>query len=500
MKLNDPFGRLERRHQIAYQAVRDSLQRSGVVTEEAAQQVIKATRQRAVLVIGAAAVIALSAKLIIPGAFMIVGAFCLLLSAWVMSWTINGKRYVTRYIEEDLRDLQDRSVALIMNRHRKTSEAIPSLSEERSRRVIQYHETIPGYERTPLVPLDGLARELGLRKIFVKDESHRFGLNAFKALGVSWAIGNIVYEKLGLDDTALDYDELRSDQARELVSGLTFITATDGNHGRGLAWFADNLGARAVVLMPHGSVQARVDAIASHNADVTVIDKNYDDTVREAHKRAEENGWITVQDTAWKGYEQIPEWITQGYLTMAKEALEQIRESGVPQPTHVFLQAGNGSMAAGVLGYFVNVCGADLPKVIVVEPDAANCMFKSAGAGDGAPHAVGGSHDTMMAGLACGEPNIEAWNILRDHSWAFVSCSDNLSARGMTLLAKPLAGDEAIVSGESGAVGAGLIEYLMTNEAAEQMRNDLQLDENSVVLLFSTEGNTDPENYRRIVE
>lgn len=503
MKLNDPFGRLERRHQVSYQAVRDSLQRGGVNTEEAALEIIKNTQKRALLFAGSAAALTGLTALVFPGALLLVAAFSVLFSAWIIAWTVNGGRYIRKYIEEDMGSKRNYRVSQILNTHRQAPGQIPLLDETVRNRVLDYHKTVPGYEQTPLVPLDALAEELGLRKIFVKDESHRFGLNAFKALGVSWAVGNIVYEKLGLEGEAADYGNLRSEQARELVSGLTFITATDGNHGRGLAWFANNLGARAVVMMPEGSVQARVDAIASHDAEVTVTDMNYDDTVREANRLAEENGWITVQDTAWEGYEQIPAWITQGYMTMAGEALEQMRAAGEPGPTHVFLQAGVGSMAAGVLGYFVNVFGHDaatVPKAIVVEPDEANCMFKSAQASDGKPCSVGGSHDTMMAGLACGEPNIEAWNILRDHAWAFISCSDSLSAQGMRLLAKPLGGDQAIVSGESGAVGAGLIEYLMTNDEAEQMRKDLQLDQDSVVLIFSTEGNTDPVNYRNIVE
>lgn len=515
MKLNDPFGRMERRHQVSYLAVRDSLQRGGVDTEEAALRVIKDTRMRAVIFIGGAAVITALTALIFPGALLIVGAFTLLLSAWVISWTINGKRYVKRYIEEDFGNLQkhvetetdeesamtdNHRVSLITNTRREEPQTIAFLDDEVSKQVVEYHKTIPGYEQTPLISLDALSQLLGVKKIFVKDESHRFGLNAFKALGVSWAVGNIVYEKLGITNEALTYQNLCTEQARKILSEMTFITATDGNHGRGLAWFANNLGARAVVMMPHGSVQSRVDAIVSENAEVIVTDKNYDDTVREANQRAGQNGWITVQDTAWEGYEQIPAWITQGYMTMAREALAQIKETGEPRPTHVFLQAGVGSMAAGVLGYFVNVLGDDVSRAIVVEPNEAACMFKSAQEDDGKPHAVGGSHDTMMAGLACGEPNIEAWNILRDHACAYVSCSDSVSARGMNLLANPNGDDQTIVSGESGAVGAGLLEYLMKDGAANQMRNDLQLNEDSVILIFSTEGDTDPDNYQRIIK
>jgi len=368
-------------------------------------------------------------------------------------------------------------------------------------KVRAFHRSFPQYAPTPLVSLKHAAKRLGLGGLLVKDESYRFGLNAFKVLGGSYAMASEIAESLGRDISEVDYAFLTGKQLKEEFGQATFFTATDGNHGRGVAWAARQLGQKAVVLMPRGTVKARFDNIACESAQVTIEDANYDECVRRACELAQKvQRGIVVQDTAWPGYERIPCRVMQGYGTMAGEAAQQLREAGFERPTHVFLQAGVGTMAGAVQGYYANLYGENCPKVIVMEADAADCHYRSALAADGDIRIVEGDLRTMMAGLACGEPNPISFDILRNHADCFVSCGDWVSAQGMRLLARPQEGDPAVVSGESGAVGAGLVEAIMTDPAYCKLKEALGLDDRSVVLLFSTEGDTDPQNYRAIVE
>ena len=359
-----------------------------------------------------------------------------------------------------------------------------------------FHKSFPQYSVTPLANLNNMAEFLGLKSLFVKDESYRFGLNAFKVLGGSFAMARYIAEQLGKDVSQVDYNYLTSDKLKNEFGRATFFTATDGNHGRGVAWAANRLGQKAVVLMPKGTVKSRFDNIAKEGADVTIEDVNYDECVRKANQMAEqtEHG-IMVQDTAWDGYEKIPAWIMQGYGTMASEAAEQITD----RPTHIFIQAGVGSLAGAVQGYFANLYKDNPPKVIVMEAQAADCLYQSAKAGDGKIRFVDGDLNTIMAGLACGEPNTISFDILKNHSAFFVSCPDWVSEKGMRMLAAPIKGDVQVTSGESGAVGMGLIYTLMKNPEYKELKNAIGLDENSSVLMFSTEGDTDPENYKKIV-
>ncbi|HIU19814.1 MAG TPA: diaminopropionate ammonia-lyase, partial [Candidatus Limiplasma stercoravium] len=259
---------------------------------------------------------------------------------------------------------------------------------------------------------------------------------------------------------------------------------------------ARQLGQKAVVRMPRGSAQSRFDNIAREGAQVSVEDANYDECVRLAAAQAVQTPHgVIVQDTAWEGYEDIPAWIMQGYGTMAAEAVEQLAAQGI-RPTHVLVQAGVGSLAGAVTGYLAQVYASAPPFVAVLEASAADCLYRSAAASDGRLRAVGGDLRTIMAGLACGEGNPLGWDILRDHASAFLSCPDWVSALGMRMLAAPLPGDPPVLSGESGAVGMGVLGAL---EAYPALREALGLDAHAQVLLFSTEGDTDPDAYRRIV-
>jgi diaminopropionate ammonia-lyase len=375
------------------------------------------------------------------------------------------------------------------------------LTTEEAEKARAYHQSFTEYEPTPLVPLPNLANYLGIAKLFVKDESSRFGLNAFKVLGASYAIGRYLAEKLGKDLSEISYEELRSEKVRKQLGNITFTTATDGNHGRAVAWAARQLKQKAVVYMPKGSDPVRLKNIQDLGAEASITNLNYDDAVRLSEKKAEEHGWVIVQDTAWAGYEDIPTWIMQGYATLAVEALDQLEKQDSAPPTHVFLQAGVGSFAGGVLGFLASSLGKKMPKVTIVEPEKANCIYKSAVIGDGKPHNVTGDLNTLMAGLACGEPNTISWELLRDYATAYVSCPDYLAATGMRVLATPLKGDEVIISGESGAVTTGLLHLLMESETGNiaDLRNKLGLNKDSIVLLISTEGNTSPRAFRDAV-
>lgn len=380
---------------------------------------------------------------------------------------------------------------------RKTN--IRFLNREVAEKTTQFHKSFPGYCRTPLARLKNAAKEFGVADIFVKDESYRFGLNAFKVLGASFAIGQYIANRLGRDLSELPFSVMTSDEVKKELGEITLVTATDGNHGRGVAWTANQLGQRSVVYMPKGSAPERLANIRKENSDASITDLRYDDTVRMARKRAEEPNCVLVQDTSWDGYTQVPTWIIQGYTTMANEIAQQLIEMGVDRPTHIFLQAGVGSMAGALAGFFTSVYGAEKPMITIVEPNAADCICRTAEAADGKLHAVTGDLKTIMAGLACGEPCGIAWEVLNSCADYFISCPDYAAAQGMRILADPAGEDPRIVSGESGASTFGCVTEIMRNPELKELKETLKLDETSRVLFFSTEGATDRENYQRIV-
>lgn len=371
-------------------------------------------------------------------------------------------------------------------------------TEATVRQVLRFHRTIPGYQPTRLVRLPALAQRWGVAEILVKDESARFGLSAFKVLGCSHAVARLLCNALEIEFSLVDFTTLVGDEVRHRIRQMTLVAATDGNHGRGVAWVAEQLGLKAVIYMPRGSAQSRVDNIRAHGATVHVTDLNYDDTVRLAGRMARENGWHVIQDTASPGYADIPRWIMQGYTTMSMEAIDQMGGMRLP-PTHVFLQAGVGSFAGAMVAHLAGVFKDETPRFIVVEPTRAACLLASADAGDGRHHAVTGDLETIMAGLACGEPNPMAWDILHEFSSAYVSCDDSVAANGMRILANPLAGDDRIEAGESGAVGIGLLDMLANLPDLIPLKAGLDIGQHSRILFFNTEGATDPENYRKIL-
>ncbi|HET9576750.1 MAG TPA: diaminopropionate ammonia-lyase [Usitatibacter sp.] len=328
----------------------------------------------------------------------------------------------------------------------------------------------PGYHPTPLVALHGMAAAAGVARIWYKDEATRFGLGSFKALGGAYAVRR-----------ALDR-EGRS--ARD----VTVTCATDGNHGRAVAWAAQRFGCRAVIYMHERVSHGRIQAVERYGARVVRTPGNYDESVRRAAAEAKRKGWIVVSDTSYDGYVDVPRDVMQGYALMADEALAQLPAS--EWPTHVFVQGGVGGLAASVCAFFWETAGPRRPRFIVVEPDKADCLYRSAESGK--PVSVPGELDTVMAGLACGEPSLIAWRILEPGADAFITIPDEAAISCMRTLADGADGDFPIVAGESGVAGlAGLL--------AAAASGDLDLGVESRVLVFGTEGATDPELYRRLL-
>jgi len=348
-------------------------------------------------------------------------------------------------------------------------------SKEDFARVRAFHESLEGYCPTPLVSLGNLAKAIGVKGIFVKDESKRFGLNAFKALGASYAVDELLKADPGIQE---------------------IVTATDGNHGRGVAWAAHRAGKRATVFLPRGTVEIRranIEETGSARAEIT--DLTYDDAVRHAAAYAQEHGAALVQDTAFDGYRDIPRNIVLGYSTMALEAADALDAQNIV-PTHVFLQAGVGSMAGGVTACLARGYGANVPTIAIMEAYNTPCVYESIR--KGTPAAACYSDYTAMAGLNCGEPNPDTLPVIGEFAEYYIQCPDEAAYEGMRRLAHPMPGDEAVVSGESGAIGIGVLMRLMLDPALDEWKEAMGLNEESVVLLFSTEGDTDPENYKRV--
>lgn len=386
---------------------------------------------------------------------------------------------------------------LVDVRNGKSKTSVDFMSEDIVEKVNRFHKSFDEYSITPLHNLEGLANRFGVKNIFLKDESYRFGLNAFKVLGGAYAIGHYLADRLGMDISETTFEYLKSAEAKEKIGEITFVTATDGNHGRGVAWAANQLNQKSVVYMPKGSSPVRLNNIRKEGSQASIIDGNYEDAVKLSDEMAKKNGWIVIQDTAWEGYEDIPRWIMQGYSTLIYEVMEQLDEYGIDKPSHVFLQAGVGSFPGAIQGYLVDKFGEDRPITVIVEPDDANCHYLSSLSGS--REIVEGDMPTIMAGLACGAPNTISYEILRDYADGYLSCPDYVAARGMRILASPIKGDPQVISGESGAVGIGVITLLMERDDYKDIKASLKLDNDSVILLISTEGDTDPKKYKDIV-
>lgn len=380
------------------------------------------------------------------------------------------------------------------------SDQPPLMSEENVLEALEFHRSFPQYSVTPLHKLSELADYLDLGAIYVKDESYRFGLNAFKVLGGSFAMVKYISQRTGIPVSELPYKVLSSKKFKETAGQTTFYSATDGNHGRGIAWSANKLGQKAVIRMPRGSAQTRLNNIRKENADAEILDLNYDECVRYVNDmvKNDPNG-VMVQDTAWRGYTDIPSWIMQGYGTLSIEADRQMVADGCDYPTHVFIQAGVGSLAGSVAGYFAEKYKDTKPTICVVEAGAADCLLRSARRGDGKIVRVRGKLDTIMAGLSCGAPCTIGWRILKNHAEGFAGTPDWMSAMGTRIYGVPLDGDPLVVSGESGSVTMGFLYSIMMYKRYDYIKKALKLNKKSRILLVNTEGNTDPVRFREVV-
>jgi diaminopropionate ammonia-lyase len=366
-----------------------------------------------------------------------------------------------------------------------------TLSVEAAEEVEQFLRHRENHVVTPVHALPALARELGVGAIYVKDEGLRLGLGSFKALGGSYAVIRLVLdrasERLG---RAADVAALHTPDVRAIAAGMTFACATDGNHGRSVAQGAELVGARAVVFVHSGVSHERGAAIARFGAETVRVAGSYDDSVQEAARVAEKNGWIIVSDTSWPGYERIPALVMQGYTTMVREALRQFPDP----PSHVFVQAGVGGVAAAVAGHLSVVLADQRPSFVVVEPARAACLYESARAGRSVKIEQG--EPTVMAMLECYEPSLIAWRVLSRVADGFMTVEEDDAVAAMKQLARPIGADPAIIAGESGGVGlAGLTRALADDGA----RKALRLGPQSRVFLINTEGATDPLRYAELL-
>jgi len=351
-----------------------------------------------------------------------------------------------------------------------------------------------GYEPTPLVDLPGLAAELGISRLHYKQEGDRFGLRSFKPLGGAYAVQRCLMREVAAQTGRNDIDpqEILDGRHAEIVSGVTVTAATDGNHGRSVAWGARMFGCRCVIYINEAVTQAREQAIAAYGAEVRRHPGSFDDAVRQAFETARREGWHVIPDTSDGDIIEAPRDVTQGYAVMAAEVIEQL--PGEAPPTHVFLQAGVGGMAAAVCAEFWRTFGSDRPMTILVEPEQSACWFASLA--NGRPTAVTGDVDSFMGGLACGEISKLAWEILEPGTHAAMTLMDAAAEATMRLLAEGCQNDPPLVAGESGVAGlAGLITAALDAEA----RRTLRLDAAARVLIFGSEGATDEEMYQRVV-
>ena len=345
-----------------------------------------------------------------------------------------------------------------------------------------------GYQPTPLHRLDGLAGTLGIETLWLKDESGRFGLGSFKALGGAYAVVHLLRERLGED---LSIADVAAGRAAARVSDMTVCCATDGNHGLAVAWGARRAGAKCTVFLPGPVSEGRERAIAAQGADIVRIAGSYDEAVEACAEDSDARGWLLVSDTSHAGGDEAPSRVMHGYCMLVDEIRDAL--SGAV-PTHLFVQAGVGGLAAAVIGAFRQDLISDSPKGVVVEPTTADCLYQSAVAGRPSP--ASGDLDTVMACLAAAEVSPLAWQVLARGAFAFMALDDDGATDAMRFAAAPAAGDPPLVLGESGAASLG---GLMAVAGDAEARDALGLGEASRILVIGSEGATDPDIYRRIV-
>ena len=358
------------------------------------------------------------------------------------------------------------------------------------RTPLRFHRRLPGYVETPLVDVPKLAGALGVGKVFVKDESSRLGLPAFKVLGASWAVYRALEERLGKDFG--DWEEIWELEERlEPLRPLSLVAATDGNHGRAVARVARLLGLGAKIFVPEDMVLARREAIADEGAEVIVVDGTYDEAVELSAAEAGESA-LLVSDMSWPGYERIPLWVIEGYSTMLWEIDDELQRRNEEGPDLVVVQVGVGAFAAAVARHFRSPGASPRPKLLSVEPVSADCLLESVAAGRIA--SVPGPHDSIMSGLNCGRPSLVAWPTVSRSIDLLIAVDDRPAREAMRLAA-----ESGVVSGETGTAGLGGLLELLRAGGEEAARKVLSVGEDARVLIFNCEGATDPDAYRRIM-
>jgi len=382
----------------------------------------------------------------------------------------------------------------VINRHNIKNNPTISYNPEEIQLV---HRFLPGYHPTPLISLDNLSRKLGVKSILVKDEAHRFGLKAFKVLGASYAIYDFFKTEWEADhDKSFEFNDWLAGK----YSGLyTFCTATDGNHGRAVAWMAKLTGQKAQIFMPRGTVPARIENIKNEGAEVTVVDGIYDEALAYMADKAEKNGWIVISDTAYEGYTEIPKNIMAGYSTLFDEIINTAVYKEKGPPDLIILQGGMGAFAASGVLFACDQFRERMPEIVVVEPTAAACLTESAATVDGHMTTASGNSETIMAGLNCATPSPLPWPILRDNIDLFLALDDEWAVKAMRRYYYPEKEDTRIISGESGAASLAALLALIEDDNLIPAREYLHINNESKVLLINTEGDTDPEGFKKVI-
>lgn len=355
----------------------------------------------------------------------------------------------------------------------------------------RFHRSIPGYAPTPLVDLPELAADVGLARVLAKNEHSRLGLPSFKVVGASWAVRLAILDHLERDPAA----DITFADLRNVVAGtaLRLTAATDGNHGRAVARIARLLGVPCRIFVPENMVPARVAAIEGEGAVVVIVHDAYDATVAySAEDAARDPNAVLVSDTSWEGYQRIPQAVVAGYQTIMSEISEQLTKQGAALPNLTVVPMGVGSFAASVLD---DLRRRDRPsdlRVIGVEPTDAACVMASLSAERRL--SIGGPLDSIMAGLNCGTPSLDAWPVLAAGLDVTVAVSDDHARDGMRDLAR-----DDVVGGECAGAGPAALRALLTGPDADFHRRKLEVDRESTALIFVTEGATDPDAYKEIV-
>lgn len=361
--------------------------------------------------------------------------------------------------------------------------------------MLNFHRSLKGYETTKIISLGKISQNLGLKDIIVKDESTRFGIKAFKALGASYAIFRVLKKRWESEfGTEFSFSIFKEKNKLKKLGKMTFCAASDGNHGKAVAWTAGITGQSAVIYMPGDTVRSRIDNIKNEGSDVVLVEGTYDDCVRKISEDALRHGWIEISDTAYQGYTEIPSWVLNGYSTIFRELETQLGTLDMLKTDLLILQAGVGAFAASGASYLSQRFGKKRPKIVIAEPLEAACFLESVKYGKGEAVPARGKMETIMAGLNCGVPSIVAWPILRDSSDLFISIHDKYAEQAMREYAS-----ERIISGESGASGLAALIALMKDRNLAGPKNEMGLGPDSRVIVINTEGDTDPVNYKKIV-